>query len=62
MTSRQCDLDCESIAQFGLPLLAKSCRCDDEEMRVGPPLEKLADDETRLHGLPEANLVGDEHT
>ena len=32
-----------------------------EEMRVGPTLEKLADDEAGLHRLPKADFVGDEH-
>ena len=52
--------ECEALAELRLPLLAKPCRGDDEDARVRPPREQLADDETRLDGLSKSDLVGNQ--
>ena len=55
-------LEVELVADFLLPLLAEVRQADDGEAFDLAPLQKLPDDQQRLDGLADADVVGDEQT
>jgi hypothetical protein len=57
-----CCLDPKSVGQLACPLLPQPGRRQDQDSVGQTSCLQLTDDEARLNSLPQANIVGQEHS